>query len=118
MATGVTEDGVEDAAGPVDHGRLLVEVGGGSHEPGHGEDALDTVEAAEGLCQDGQRVQRTDLGGHGPDLDTDVVTQRPDTGQLALDARQLTRRPGHIAVNDDGVERVVGRMWPVKGQTK
>ena len=49
-----------------------------------------------------------------PSSTVTVLPEGSDAGQLAVDPGQLTRRPGHAAVHDHGVERVVRRVGAVQ----
>ena len=118
MAAVVAEDAMKQPARPVHDGGLFVEVGGARHEARHGEDPGHAIEGAELVLEHGQRVERAHLGRLGTLFHRDVRAQRAHARELAVDARQLTRRPGHITVHDDGVERVVGRMGTVQRQSE
>ena len=118
MAAVVAEDAMKQPARPVHHGGLLVEVGRRGHEARHGEDPGHAVEGAELVLEHGQGIERAHLGRLGALLHGDVRAQRAHTRELAVDARQLTRRPGHVPVHDHGVERVVGRMGTVQRQSQ
>ena len=74
---------------------------------GDREHPLHPVERAELRLQHGQRIECADRRGVGALLHGHRVAEGSDTGQLAVDPGELARGPGHPAVHDDRVERVM-----------
>jgi hypothetical protein len=118
VAAVVAEDAVQQPAGPVHHGGLLVEVGRRRHEARDGEHPGHAVETAELVLEHRQGVERAHLGRLCPLLDADVVAEGAHTRERPVDARQLPRRARHVSVHDHGVERVMGWMGPVQGEAQ
>ena len=118
MATGIAEDIAQHVRRAIHHRGLLFESRSGGDVASHGEDAHDAIERTELRLQHCQRVQGADLRRLVALLHRDVVPQDAKAGELTIDARQLSRRAGDAVVHHHRVERIVGRMRPVKGEAE
>ena len=113
MAARVAEHVVQESAGPVDHRGLLREPRRRRHEPEDGQHPFDAIEVAQLGPEHRERVQGAPAGRLRALLDVDVVAHHTGMDEHTLVvAGELARRAGTPAVDDDRVERLVGRVRP------
>ena len=100
------------AAGAVDHGRLLVEVGGAGHEPEQrsGTRSMRSSDPSSARSTD-RALSAHHRAASRALLDDHVVAERAGVDELPVVVTgQLARGAGHPVVHDHRVERVVGRV--------